>query len=118
MTNTVETRFFTFGQNNSGGGFDLTDDVTHYVIVEAENAHAANAKLESIGGYFNGCEADIDCYCCGDRWYAKGDEEAGEPVPLIWGQTPAEYVADRSFLWMPEGKEVVVHYADGRKEWF
>jgi hypothetical protein len=39
-------------------------------------------------------------------------------MPLIWGQTPAEYVADRTYLWMPKGKEVVVHYADGRKEWF
>jgi hypothetical protein len=27
-------------------------------------------------------------------------------------------VIDRPFMWMPEGKEVVVHYADGRKEWF
>jgi len=115
---TNETRFFTYGQNNSGGVFDLTDDVTHWVIVEAEDSDSANAKLEHLGGYFDGCENGRDCSCCGDRWYAKWEDDLGFPEPTIWGQTPAEYVADRSFLWMPEGKEVVVHYADGRKEWF
>ena len=116
MTN--ETRFFTFGQNNSGGVFNLTDDVTHWVIIEAGEATEANAKLEHLGGYFNGCESGRDCDCCGDRWSAQWEEDAGEPEPLIYGQTPAEYIADTSFLWMPEGKEVVIHYADGRKEWF
>jgi hypothetical protein len=116
---TIETRFFAYGQNNSGGGFDLTDNVTHWVIIEAVDAAEANAKLEHLGGYFNGCKSGRDCRCCGDRWYAKwNDEDAGDPMPLIWGQTPAEYVADRTYLWMPKGKEVVVHYADGRKEWF
>jgi hypothetical protein len=37
MTN--ETRFFTFGQNNSGGVFNLTDDVTHWVIIEARGGN-------------------------------------------------------------------------------
>ncbi len=115
---TNETRFFAYGQNNSGGVFDLTDDVTHWVIIEAVDAAEANAKLEHLGGYFNGCESGRDCDCCGDRWYEQSHEDAGDPMPLIWGQTPAEYVADRTYLWMPKGKEVVVHYADGRKEWF
>jgi hypothetical protein len=115
---TDETRFFTFDQNNSGGVFDLTDDVTHWVIIEAEDAAEANAKLEHLGGYFDGCESGRDCSCCGDRWYAQMDEDAGEPEPMIYGHTPSEYVTDRPFMWMPEGKEVVVHYADGRKEWF
>jgi hypothetical protein len=115
MTN--ETRFFTYGQNNSGGAFDLTDDVTHYVIIEAEDAASANAKLEYLGGYFDGCEAGLDCSCCGDRWYAQW-EDAGKPEPMVYGETPSEYVDKTSYLWMSKGKEVVVHYADGRKEWF
>jgi hypothetical protein len=116
MTN--ETRFFAYNQNNSGGVFDLTDNVTHWVIIEAGDATEANAKLEHFGGYFNGCESGRDCSCCGDRWYAQMEEDAGEPEPLVYGKTPAEFVAENSFLWMPDGKEVVVHYADGRKEWF
>ena len=115
---TIETRFFAYGQNNSGGVFDLTDNVTHWVIIEAGEATEANAKLEHLGGYFNGCESGRDCDCCGDRWYQKWNDEVVEPVPMIYGHTPSEYVIDTSFLWMPEGKEVVIHYADGRKEWF
>ena len=115
---TDETRFFTYGQNNSGGVFDLTDDVTHWVIIEAYNALAANSKLASIGGYFDGCEAGIDCPCCGDRWDAQWGEDAGEPEPMVYGETPSEWVTKDSFLCMEKGKEVVVHYADGRKEWF
>jgi len=41
-----ETRFFAYGQNNSGGVFDLTDDVTHWVIIEAVDAAEANAKAQ------------------------------------------------------------------------
>jgi len=112
------TRFFTYDQNNSGGVFELTDDLTYRVIIEAESAKEANAKLESLGGYFNGVEKEIDCDCCGDRWYSAWSEDAGNPEPLLYGQTPAEYVTGKSFLWMPKGKNIVVHYANGRKEWF
>jgi hypothetical protein len=112
------TRFFTYNQNNSGGVFDLTDDLTYVVIVEAENADAANEKFESLGGYFNGCEGGIDCDCCGDRWYPAWSEDAGNPEPLIYGMEPAEYLTHRTYLWMQEGKNIVIHYADGRKEWF
>lgn len=105
--------FYHFHQNNSGGDFDLTDKLTHHVIVEAESAERANNKLESLGGYFDGCADGRDCDCCGDRWYpasGKGDTE-----PMVYGTKPQDYVKRPHALW---AKNVVVHYADGRVEWF
>lgn len=107
--------FFHYIQNNSGGSFDYDEvaGITHHVIIEAENATLADSKLESIGGYFDGCANGRDCSCCGDRWYPayEGDEE-----PLVYGNKVTDY--DEMFVWMKPGREIAVHYADGRIEWF
>lgn len=60
--------WYTFRQNNSFGNFDITEDLTLTVFVEADDAIEANCTFEYIGGYFNGIEDGIDCPCCGDRW--------------------------------------------------
>ncbi len=116
--------FFTFNQNNSGGEFVLNEDagLTHYVIIEAPDAEAADAKLESLGGYFDGVEEGQDCSCCGDRWWRAWPEH-GDEAPAIYGRPAVEDVSrpySRQFLtrhWMPPGKELCVHYADGRRVW-
>ena len=59
--------FFTYCQNNSGGVFDQNETVDVYTIVEADSADEADRRAEAIGIYFDGCEKDIDCECCGDR---------------------------------------------------
>jgi hypothetical protein len=81
-------KFFTFSQNNSGGGFHFNDaaGIANYVIVEAESAEAACAKAEAIGLYFDGCASNRDCDCCGDRWHRPYDN--GDDVPLIYGADP------------------------------
>lgn len=68
-------KFYIFNQNNSGGSFhhDSIAGIGYDVCIEAENAKEANIKAESIGLYFNGCENDIDCGCCGDRWHRVSD---------------------------------------------
>jgi hypothetical protein len=81
--------FFTFGQNNSGGSFVTNDSVAEYVIVEADNADAANSIANDIGIYFNGVKDGIDCDCCGDRWYRVDDRDADQE-PNIYGKHPAE----------------------------
>ena len=58
--------FFFYIQNNSFGRFESP----MFVVVKAENPDEANALAESVGLYFDGCEAGIDCDCCGDRWVA------------------------------------------------
>ena len=83
--------FYTFNQNNSGGAFVINDRVCHFVIIEADTAEQANDKAEDIGIYFNGVRAEIDCSCCGDRWYSQWHEDAGEETPTIFGGQPSEY---------------------------
>lgn len=74
--------FFHFNQNNSGGFFDIDDNVRQCVIVEADNADHANDIAREIGIYFNGISRGRDCECCGDRWYP------------VWGNGEQDYSSD------------------------
>lgn len=75
----VETKFYTFRQNNSGGKFYGPV----YVIIEARNVDEANSLAESKAGvYFDSSQ---DCSCCGSRWDSLGSYEKGEEVPSIYG---------------------------------
>ena len=102
--------FFTFNQNNSGGGFDFDEraGIAHYVIVEADSAAAANARAEAIGIYFDH-EYEIDCECCGTRWYEAWEDD-GDAVPSIYGTPVQDYF---EFKFMGNDPEVFVHFADG-----
>ena len=98
MTNTEITvftekkpLFYTFCQNNSGGNFHINDTVAHNVIIEAYSADEANAKAESLGIYFNGCDIGRDCQCCGDRWYRQRDDRDATIEPMIYDKKPIEY---------------------------
>lgn len=108
------SRFFCFDQNNSGGSFvfDEQRGLTHNVVVEAVNADDANNRAEAIGIYFNG---EGDCPCCGNRWYWAYGE--GDKEPMHYGMPVAKAI---SYVggWMDKGKEICVHYMDGRKEWY
>lgn len=109
--------FYHFSQNNSGGSFHFNENrgITHHVVIEADNASEANAIAKGIGIYFDGVG---DCSCCGNRWnyvyeYDKKD------FPHVYGTSAQETVNSKYFCpWMEPGKEVCVHYKDGRKEWF
>lgn len=109
-------KFYTFNQNNSGGSFDFDEEkgITHFVIIEAESADAANEIAESKGVYFNGCDDGLDCDCCGDRWWPVSDRD-GETRPEIYGQHPYTY---DSVKFMAPKPEACILFADGRKEWY
>lgn len=107
--------FFHFNQNNSGGSFSLTDNLTHHVVVEAHDAAHANLRLTQLGGYFDGCSMGRDCDCCGDRWYPQWDDKDGDPEPTVYGKPVS---AETVGTWMPAGKNAVVHYLDGTIKWF
>ena len=81
----MKTKYYTFRQNNSGGSFDIEHDrgISIAVIIEAETADQANNRAESIGLYFDGCSQDLDCECCGDRWYLA-EEYDGHDEPEIY----------------------------------
>lgn len=81
------TKWYTFSQNNSGGGFDVDEDsgIGYAVIVEAESSGEASDRAEKIGLYFNGVEDGMDCECCGDRWHPVSDRD-GKPEPMIYSE--------------------------------
>lgn len=104
--------FYTFNQNNSGGFFDFSaGGLTHFVIIEAHNADEANDKLESLGAIF-----DEGCPCCGDRWNRVDDPYYAKDEPKVYDQPITSFVPICYF--MDPNPEGVVHYADGRMEWF
>lgn len=109
-------KFFHYSQNNSGGSFDFSEDpaITHHVIIEATDAKDADVRAIQLGLYFDGCADGRDCSCCGDRWSNAYGE--GEETPTVYGQ-PAE-AAELISYWMKPGKEIAVHYADGRVAWY
>lgn len=109
------TMFWEFNQNNSGGSFvfDEKRGLTHYVIIEAKSRDEAISRAEDIGIYFNGCDDGRDCSCCGDRWYPPY-QDAGDPEPTVYGKS---FKTAKLSRWMKKGKEICVHYLNGKKEW-
>lgn len=72
----MKTKFYEFNQNNSGGSFDVDNDVCHRLFIEATNAEQANRIAQDLGVYFDGCDSGMDCDCCGDRWYEADEYNA------------------------------------------
>lgn len=100
----IKTKYFRFHQNNSGGSFVIDDarGLGVNVWVEAQSAADANARAESIGIYFNGCDSGADCECCGDRWSSQWRDESGADEP--------EINQEWDFRWHDK---VYVHHIDG-----
>lgn len=113
LTKAEPMKFFHFSQNNSGGSFDFDRErgITHHVVVEARDADHANQRAEDIGLYFGGAG---DCPCCGDRWYEQWCDD-GNDQPMVYDEPVSEFKGHR---WMGNDPEGVVHYLDGRVEWF
>lgn len=110
----MDTKFYTFNQNNSGGWFDHEEleGIGHYVVVEATDANHALDRAERIGLYFNGCDTGRDCPCCGDRWSDFQRDEDGTDSPEVYGE---KYVACESDdeAYISWGIPSYVHYIGG-----
>ncbi len=117
--------WFSYRQNNSGGSFDVDKNVAKNVYIEANSADEANSRAELCGLYWDGVYDEIDCECCGDRWYPlsseHGDKGADEPPlpyrwdtdpPVVWGWSSAP-------LTTAEGctHEAVAHFKDGTRKY-
>ncbi len=111
MEHTINTKFYTFNQNNSFGAFVKSDKegISEYVIIEALKPKHANIRAEEIGLYFDGCDKDIDCPCCGDRWY-RTHKSNGFEVPTIGGKLLSDMEKDG------HRESCFIHYLDGRFE--
>ena len=66
--------FYEFNQNNSGGYFDIDENLCHRLFIEADTKSEAISKAEELGCYWDGVYNGIDCPCCGDRWNEYCDE--------------------------------------------
>ena len=109
---TVETKFYHFRQNNSGGVFEANDTVAHNVIIEAVCPEHANSLAKNIGLYFDGCESGMDCDCCGDRWYRADGDDATE-TPTIY----REPIEKRREIFCRVGEPYChVYYLNGDKK--
>ena len=105
--------FYLFDQNNSGGSFDFNEEegITLTVVIQAENAENANKRAEEIGLYFDGCNNEIDCDCCGDRW-STVEENKWDKISKL------SELRDRiSFGDVSEGKEIAIHWANKNFTW-
>jgi hypothetical protein len=102
----MSNKFYEFNQINSGGWYQSNENVDELVIIEANSSDEANQIAENIGIYFNGVEKDIDCGCCGDRWYPcySGDEV------IIDGNIIENYVKEKLYK-----RNTIIHFKNGEK---
>ena len=105
-TRTVQTKWYRFWQNNSGGRMKPPAVV---VYVEALDPKHANARAKDIGLYFDG---EGDCSCCGDRWHTAdvSDEQGEEPTEevLRFGSFGTDKVPEAVKLRLGESVPVVL----------
>lgn len=96
-------KFYQFTQNNSGGSFDVNENVCHRVIIEA------SSEKEAID-LFNPLIEDqsSSCSCCGDRWSYSPDEieldrykETGYSVGIYDHYKDAEAIWKRKYGMFP-----------------
>lgn len=64
----MELKWYEFTQNNSGGYFEVDENVCHRMLIEASSFDEVLEKAESLRCYWNGVSVGIDCPCCGDRY--------------------------------------------------
>ena len=108
---------YEFRQNNSGGSFDVNDNVTHRVFIEAKDKDAAIYKALTLGVYFDGVDEGIDCECCGNRWHKPWHVHTSNSE-----DKPREEIEDElqelanTYGWTTP--DIYLYYADGTKKEF
>lgn len=104
-------KFYEFRQNNSGGYFDINDNVSVLVIIEAETPAQALNKFDELTE-----DQSSSCPCCGDRWnYILEDID---PIELEDNQTIEQYANTTLGNYYKESPRVILHYLNGEKRKF
>ncbi len=104
--------FYMWGQNNTGGVFITNDDLSRFVVIEAENYKEAEQKALELGVYYHGVENNHDCGCCGDRW------DGGELLEIEDGDTIESYLQRNEDECPCRGTMTILHLSDGSKKIF
>lgn len=108
-TRTVETKFWTENQNNSGGSFDHVPShgIGYRLCVEATSKRDAELRMQQIIDNYPG--RGYDCSCCGQRWSLWLYEEDGTEAPSNYGDVTNPLTGG----W---GIPSYIHYIDGTIE--
>lgn len=77
------TKWYKYSQNNSGGYFEIDENLDRCVFIEETSIENANKKAENIGIYFDGVQKDLDCKCCGDRWHPVVEFDSFEENEIV-----------------------------------
>ncbi len=118
MERTIKTKFYEFNQNNSGGHFDVDENVCHSVIIEAMDEKHAITLFEPMIENQSG-----SCYCCGDRsteysYESNLDEykEKGYNVGKIYFESIEQYCQFMANAYGCTVPDVRIHFLDGTKK--
>jgi hypothetical protein len=93
-TRVIQTKYYEFDQNNSGGRFDVDDErgIGPSVWIEAVDVAQASSRAEDIGIYFEGVREGRDCECCGDRWSRPWRDDGKDKPEPNFGWTKTAYI--------------------------
>lgn len=109
-------KFYWFDQNNSGGYWVKDENFGENVLIEARSTGEANEILfHKLGALYHG-----SCECCGERWshlWEEYDDYRTFPTADA-AKAKAAPQPDAERSWSRKGDELVIHYLDGRVEWF
>lgn len=100
----MKLHWWSWYQNNSGGHWDVDEDVAHHVFVQAPDEATALARFEYITR-----NQSSSCECCGSRWSLPDESMTDEP--MIYGTPLFEYET----FWH-EPQQARLHYIDGKVE--
>ena len=112
IKSTIKGKFYEFNQNNTGGSFATDSELCHRLLIEANSEDEAIFKAESMGVYFNGVENDMDCPCCGDRWYFPSEVE----FPYAYGSMTEKEAISASEMYGAEVVEAKRGWKDRNKD--
>lgn len=107
--------WYEYSQNNSGGShvYDDNRGLSERVFIEADSAKEADEYAESIGIYFDGVDNDIDCDCCGDRWYPQAWYGGGDENGKNLNELRDSIETTLKYRWRTDGNAIYVHFKDG-----
>lgn len=78
--------YYTYRQNNSGGSF-TTPAIN--LVVKADSKEQAEVIALANGVYFDPM-FEVDCECCGNRWYDFADVSDTIPEVSNWDKSWSE----------------------------
>lgn len=109
-------KLYVFWQNNSGGYFEVTETLSHYVVVEAHSADHANDRARDLGIYFFGCWEGIDCTCCGDRWVEMENDEEVQSLYQFKSDRRSNMLSNKYFVVYRLNGQIQRHFYAGYVE--